>query len=507
MALNNDDLNLEERRTEMRRLLLGVTVSSDDHQSIDGFEDDELGILHVTDRWSQVLLETLPPTPWTAVWTANPDVEVVVDVTSLDLESLCAQGRVISAPKDGGSIKHISEGSISTMPLEDLTISELLNEDQIAEDVAKKCNRVLGHLKFFRQHLYMNWDDPEHEGLEGLGGDDSHALFQAVVEEWGDHSVQARYLERLLLIPLNRQQDPDQTVSGGRDQITYDWMEVHFENRFRVFSDFARGESLVYLRMKQMSAEYEGLKDELNHHHRCAVAFAAASDARGDIAESAEASSAIAAARCVTILNRMQALKDEAETTENPDLLKSSIESKREKEYLAREPGFRANVILVWKGGSAQSLTQAMQDLEREVSEVGGVTGLTASETNLMFAPDLTEALERALLPGDVIALPAGVHSASAGLHLPNGVALVGLDAEETVLAIRTYAEDGSDVAGGYHVIADSGVTLKNLLINNETGCLDARGIWAKRSLTMRRCQDCNGQGKMNPSLMSSDQF
>ena len=78
-----------------------------------------------------------------------------------------------------------------------------------------------------------------------------------------------------------------------------------------------------------------------------------------------------------------------------------------------------------------------------------------------MFAPDLSAALARALLPGDVVALPAGVHSVTAGLHLPDGVSLMGLDPEdETVLAVRTYAEDGSDIAGGYHVIAGSGVTL-----------------------------------------------
>ena len=54
-------------------------------------------------------------------------------------------------------------------------------------------------------------------------------------------------------------------------------------------------------------------------------------------------------------------LKDEAESVENPDLRRSFAESKREKEGLSREPGYRANVILVWKGGPAQSLAQAMQ--------------------------------------------------------------------------------------------------------------------------------------------------
>ena len=47
------------------------------------------------------------------------------------------------------------------------------------------------------------------------------------------------------------------------------------------------------------------------------------------------------------------------------------------------------------------------------------------AKTNVMFASDLTGALKRAL-PGDVIALPAGVHSVYAGLHLAE-VTILGL--------------------------------------------------------------------------------
>ena len=105
----------------------------------------------------------------------------------------------------------------------------------------------------------------------------------------------------------------------------------------------------------------------------------------------------------------------------------------------------------------------------------------------MVIAPDLVTALERAL-EGDGIALPAGVHSADAGLRL-NEVTLVGLDPEETTIAVRTYAEDAP---AGYHIMAESRVVLANLLINNETGSTDACGVLVKGGLTMKRCQLTN---------------
>ena len=51
------------------------------------------------------------------------------------------------------------------------------------------------------------------------------------------------------------------------------------------------------------------------------------------------------------------------------------------------------------------------------------------AKINVMFASDLTGAMERAL-PGDVIALPAGVHSVYAGLHLAE-VTILGLTSGE----------------------------------------------------------------------------
>ena len=74
MSSTSNDVTAEQKREEMKRLLFGmpaIKISSSEKPATDNelllSSDDQLGIPHVTDRWSQVLRETLPQCPWMAV--------------------------------------------------------------------------------------------------------------------------------------------------------------------------------------------------------------------------------------------------------------------------------------------------------------------------------------------------------------------------------------------------------------------------------------------------------
>ena len=120
------DQDLAERRKEMRRLLLGVTSAAGDASrrgSVD-LDDDQLGIRHVLDRWSQVLIETLPPCPWTAVWKAKS----VVDVKTVIFESMEAVADVISGNNEGAEVE---------VPLEEVVLSRQLNDNLPEETITR----------------------------------------------------------------------------------------------------------------------------------------------------------------------------------------------------------------------------------------------------------------------------------------------------------------------------------------------------------------------------------
>ena len=78
--MSSTDVTADQRRVEMKRLLFGlpitarlpaINISSQERPASENepllSSDDQLGIPHVTDRWSQVLRETLPQCPWMAV--------------------------------------------------------------------------------------------------------------------------------------------------------------------------------------------------------------------------------------------------------------------------------------------------------------------------------------------------------------------------------------------------------------------------------------------------------
>ena len=106
-----------------------------------------------------------------------------------------------------------------------------------------------------------------------------------------------------------------------------------------------------YLKMKQMSAEFEGLKKELANLDAVVLN------------ESPQLAS-VAANKCEKILDDMTKLKYDAVTLENSQWKEAAAVGVKRELMLTRKPEFRANVILVWNGGSAQSLSQAMKDLE-----------------------------------------------------------------------------------------------------------------------------------------------
>ena len=120
----NDVESLTERRQEMRRLLLGVTSGDASRRGSVDLDDDQLGIRHVLDRWSQVLSETLPPCPWTAVWKGG----AVVDVRTVSFESLEAVADVISGEGEGTEVE---------VPLEEIILSTQLN-DNLPEETIKR---------------------------------------------------------------------------------------------------------------------------------------------------------------------------------------------------------------------------------------------------------------------------------------------------------------------------------------------------------------------------------
>ena len=118
---------LGERRQEMRRLLLGVTSGASGEASRRGsidLDDDQLGIKHVLDRWSQVLTETLPPCPWTAVSKNG----AFVDVKTVSFESLEVVADVISGEGEGTEVQ---------VPLEDVVLSAQLNDDLPEQTVSR----------------------------------------------------------------------------------------------------------------------------------------------------------------------------------------------------------------------------------------------------------------------------------------------------------------------------------------------------------------------------------
>jgi len=487
--MSSTDVTADQRRVEMKRLLFGlpitaqlpaINISSPERPASENepllSSDDQLGIPHVTDRWSQVLRETLPQCPWMAVQKqlmtedsgisgqSSEEDETVIDVRSVDFDTLCVIGQVISSSQHGG----IQEGTEVTLPLEDITVSAAYND--LSDEVVKNCAKVLDYLMFFKRHLYMSWDDP----TQGLGVTEDGTDIEGLCRSLPPNSPQQRYIERLVRLGWLTL-EVDDTGNPSSESFDRDWMEVHFDNRYEVFEDFRLGKNTVYLKMKQMSAEFEGLKKELANLDAVVLN------------ESPKLASA-AANKCEKILDDMTKLKYDAVTLENSQWREAAAVGVKRELMLTRQPEFGANVILVWNGGSAQSLSQAMKDLE---SCLDGFH--SPAKTNVMFASDLTGAMERAL-PGDVIALPAGVHSVYAGLHLAE-VTILGLTSgkdqseEETTVSVRTYDDDG---AAGYYVIVESGVVLKNLNINNETELPQVGGVLVKGSLVMKSCHLSN---------------
>ena len=206
------DLTIDERRRQIHRLLLGMDIF-DDHNDLE--VEDQLGIAHITDRWSQVLGETLPECPWTAVWRDDGDCQKrIVDVTTVNFTDMMAEVQILSPTTSDG---------LTSAPLEDLLVCALLNE--FPEKQVQKVNVILDHLRFFRQNIYFPWDD-------GFGGD-----CPSDMEDLDANSMVMRYLRQMM----------DSTPQ-------YDWMEVHFSNRFKVYQDFITGQSLDYLKLKRSSA-------------------------------------------------------------------------------------------------------------------------------------------------------------------------------------------------------------------------------------------------------------
>ena len=123
------DQDLAERRMEMRRILLGVTgvtsaaVDVRRRGSVD-LDDDQLGIRHVLDRWSQVLIEILPTCPWTAIWKAK----CVIDVKNVLFESMEAVADVISGNNEGAEVE---------VPLEEVVLSSQLNDNLPEETITR----------------------------------------------------------------------------------------------------------------------------------------------------------------------------------------------------------------------------------------------------------------------------------------------------------------------------------------------------------------------------------
>ena len=147
---------------------------------------------------------------------------------------------------------------------------------------------------------------------------------------------------------------PDHLMAKGNpssESFDRDWMEVHFDNRYQVFEDFRLGKNTVYLKMKQMSAEFEGLKKEL-------------ANLDATVLNESQNLASAAANKCEKILDDMTKLKYDAVTLENSQWREAAAVGVKRELMLTRQPEFRANVILVWNGGSAQSLSQAMKDLE-----------------------------------------------------------------------------------------------------------------------------------------------
>ena len=138
------DQDLAERRMEMRRILLGVTgvtsagaVDVRRRGSVD-LDDDQLGIRHVLDRWSQVLIEILPTCPWTAIWKAK----CVIDVKNVLFESMEAVADVISGNNEGAEVE---------VPLEEVVLSSQLNDNLPEEAITRFHSLILSltHQDFY----------------------------------------------------------------------------------------------------------------------------------------------------------------------------------------------------------------------------------------------------------------------------------------------------------------------------------------------------------------------
>ena len=63
---------------------------------------------------------------------SSEEDETVIDVRSVDFDTLCVIGQVISSSQHGG----IQEGTEVTLPLEDVTVSAAYND--LSDKVVKK---------------------------------------------------------------------------------------------------------------------------------------------------------------------------------------------------------------------------------------------------------------------------------------------------------------------------------------------------------------------------------
>ena len=81
-------------------------------------------------------------------------------------------------------------------------------------------------------------------------------------------------------------------------------LQVHFENRFQAYTDFQEGKNFVYLKMKRLSAKYDGLKDNLVSYNRLLFASEDAEETMHKISIRSEAPGY--ANECMRILTEMQ---------------------------------------------------------------------------------------------------------------------------------------------------------------------------------------------------------
>lgn len=456
LRLKKSVFTLEERKDQIRKLLQGLDL---DQEGKDG--EDMLGLEGVLDRWAQVLMETLPPTPWTAVYSINLGDKarqgLIVDVTKHDFEELTVEGQIIGEVHPNGEICAVhtpkvkdSGNMVHDVPMEDLQIFPV--EGYYVEKL-EKWNAILDHLAFFKNHLWFSFDEGTDEDEE-LDVRDREYL----VEKYGVDSAVLKYYDTKATQALSPR--------GGL------WHEKCLENRIQILKSHVANENGIYRQLRYLSDEYNSLKTDL---YEDAEPLLFGTGKPELIAE------------CLDIRRKMRDVRVKVENLQNSEMRNAvevlRMDRKRREREASRKGRFTSYVTLVWDDncGNFDDMVEAMNNAKL-------IVGFDGDSTVLEIKPSFQASLDDAL-PGDTIVIPRGTHRMTNWGAFRNGGTIFGFDPQESIIEVNTCNWPSKDLSSGYAIIVEKSVTFQNLLIKPEE-TRESKGILVKSgSVMMKNCQ------------------